>query len=186
MHTYILEQDRFADEFVVAEKFDRRTKEGKEAAARFEEANHGKIVITSEEMATLSLVQRAVFAHQGAARLLSTGDAELSAFWRDAETGLSCKCRPDWFNGEAIVDLKTCLDASSGGFARSIANFGYDIQAAYYVDGIKAVTGMELPFLFIAVEKEAPHAVAVYRADPDFLKAMRDAARHTNRAARSN
>jgi hypothetical protein len=73
VHTYVLEQDRFADEFVVAEKFDRRTKEGKEAAARFEEANHGKIVITSEEMATLSLVQRAVFAHQGAARLLIDG-----------------------------------------------------------------------------------------------------------------
>ena len=45
VHTYVLEQDRFAEELVVAEKFDRRTKEGKEAAARFEEANQGKIVI---------------------------------------------------------------------------------------------------------------------------------------------
>ena len=170
VHTYVLEQDRFAEEFVVAEKFDRRTKEGKEAAARFEEANQGKIVITSEEMATLTLVQRAVFAHQGAARLLSVGDAELSAFWTNADTGLNCKCRPDWFNGEAIVDLKTCVDASSSGFSKSIANFGYDIQAAYYVDGIKAVTGMELPFLFVAVEKDAPHAVAVYRADPDVIE----------------
>ena len=107
VHTYVLEQDRFAEEFVVAEKFDRRTKEGKEAAAGFEEANQGKIVITSEEMATLTLVQRAVFAHQGAARLLSAGAAELSAFWTDGDTGLNCKCRPDWFNGEAIVDLKT-------------------------------------------------------------------------------
>ncbi|CAB1369015.1 protein of unknown function [Denitratisoma oestradiolicum] len=133
VHTYVLEQDRFAEEFVVAEKFDRRTKEGKEAAARFEEANQGKIVITSEEMSTLTLVQRAVFAHQGAAQLLSVGDAELSAFWTDADTGLNCKCRPDWFNGDAIVDLKTCVDASSSGFSKSIANFGYDIQTAYYV-----------------------------------------------------
>jgi hypothetical protein len=46
VHTFVLEQDRFADEFVVAEKFDRRTKEGKEAAARFEEANQGKTLIT--------------------------------------------------------------------------------------------------------------------------------------------
>ena len=43
---------------LVAEKFDRRTKEGKEAAARFEEANQGKIVITSEEMATLKNLAR--------------------------------------------------------------------------------------------------------------------------------
>jgi len=32
------------------------------------------------------------------------------------------------------------------------------------------VTGMELPFLFVAVEKDAPHAVAVYRADPDVIE----------------
>ena len=54
VHTFVLEQERFADEFVVAEKFDRRTKEGKEAAARFEEANQGKALITSEEMDTLT------------------------------------------------------------------------------------------------------------------------------------
>jgi hypothetical protein len=35
------------------------------------------------------------------------------------------------------------------------------------------VTGMELPFLFVAVEKEAPHAVAVYRADPEIIEVGR-------------
>ena len=173
VHTFVLEQERFGDDFVVAEKFDRRTKEGKEAAARFEEANQGKTLITSEEMATLSLVRSAVHSHLGAARLFGQGQAELSAFWTDADTGLNCKCRPDWFNGEVVVDLKTCVDASSGGFSRSIANFGYDIQAAFYVDGIKAVTGLELPFLFVAVEKDAPHAVAVYRADPEVIEVGR-------------
>lgn len=173
VHTFVLEPEHFADEFVAAEKFDRRTKEGKEAAARFEEAHQGKTLIASENMATLTLIRAAVHSHQGAARLLRQGDAELSAFWIDPETGLGCKCRPDWFNGAAIVDLKTCTDASSGGFSRSIATFGYDIQAAFYVDGIKAVTGMELPFLFVAVEKEAPHAVAVYRADPQIIEVGR-------------
>ena len=35
VHTHVLEPDRFFEEFAVVEKFDRRTKEGKEAAARF-------------------------------------------------------------------------------------------------------------------------------------------------------
>ena len=35
---------------------------------------------------------------------------------------------------------------------------------------MKAVTGTELPFLFVAVEKEPPHAVAVYRADPEIIE----------------
>jgi hypothetical protein len=173
VHTFVLEQERFADEFVVAEKFDRRTKEGKEAAARFEEEHQGKTLMTSEDIATLTLVRAAVHSHQGAAKLLRQGAAELSAFWLDKNTGISCKCRPDWFNGEVIVDLKSCVDASSSGFSRAIATYGYDIQAAFYVDGIKAVTGMELPFKFVAVEKEAPHAVAVYRADPEIIEVGR-------------
>jgi hypothetical protein len=170
VHTYVLEPERFSKEFVVAEKFDRRTKEGKEAAARFEEANQGKTLITPEDLTTLSLMRAAVLAHQGAAKLLAQGEAELSAFWSDSATGIACRCRPDWFNGTTLVDLKSCIDASSRGFSRAIANFGYDVQAAFYVDGIKRVTGMELPFLFVAVEKESPHAVAVYRADPEIIK----------------
>ncbi len=170
VHAYVLEPDRFAEEFVVAEKFDRRTKEGKEAAARFEEANQGKTVIASEDLATLSRMRAAVLAHQGAASLLGQGEAELSAFWTDAATGIACRCRPDWLNETAIVDLKSCLDASSRGFSRAIANLGYDVQAAFYVDGVKSVTGSDLPFLFVAVEKEPPHAVAVYRADPELIE----------------
>ncbi len=170
VHTYILEPDRFSEEFVVAEKFDRRTKEGKEAAARFEAANQGKTLITAEDLATLTLMRAAVVAHQGAADLLKQGEAELSAFWTDSLTGIPCRCRPDWFNGTALVDLKSCVDASSRGFSRAIANHGYDIQAAFYVDGVKRVTGSELPFLFIAMEKDAPHAVAVYQADPEIIE----------------
>lgn len=170
VHTYILEPDRFSEEFVVAEKFDRRTKEGKEAAARFEAANQGKTLITAEDLATLTLMRAAVVAHQGAADLLKQGEAELSAFWTDSLTGIPCRCRPDWFNGTALVDLKSCVDASSRGFSRAIANYGYDIQAAFYVDGVKRVTGSELPFLFIAMEKDAPHAVAVYQADPEIIE----------------
>ena len=170
VHTYILEPERFSNEFVVAEKFDRRTKEGKEAAARFEAANQGKTLITAEDLATLTLMRAAVVAHQGAADLLKQGEAELSAFWTDSLTGIPCRCRPDWFNGTALVDLKSCVDASSRGFSRAIANHGYDIQAAFYVDGVKRVTGSELPFLFIAMEKDAPHAVAVYQADPEIIE----------------
>jgi hypothetical protein len=173
VHTHVLEPDRFSEEFAVAEKFDRRTKEGKEAAARFEQENQGKTLITSDDLATLTRVRAAVHAHEGAARLFKQGEAELSAFWTDPLTGISCRCRPDWFNGTAVVDLKSCVDASSRGFSRAIANLGYDIQAAFYVDGMKAVTGTELPFLFVAVEKEAPHAVALYRADPEIIEVGR-------------
>jgi hypothetical protein len=103
VHTHVLEPDRFSEEFAVVEKFDRRTKEGKEAAARFEQENQGKTLITSDDLATLTRVRAAVHAHEGAARLFKQGEAELSAFWTDPLTGIPCRCRPDWFNGTAVV-----------------------------------------------------------------------------------
>ena len=63
----------------------------------------------------------------------------------------------------AIVDLKTTTDASREEFRRSIANYGYDVQAAFYTDAVKRAIGREVPFYFLAVESDAPHSVALYR-----------------------
>jgi hypothetical protein len=59
------------------------------------------------------------------------------------------------------VDLKTTTDASPAAFARSVATFRYHVQASHYLSGLH---GAER-FVFIAVEKTAPYAVAVYELD---------------------
>jgi hypothetical protein len=160
-HTALLEPDAFVQQFVVAPRFDRRTKEGKAAAEAWDADNAGKTPLTADQMATIQLMSSSVRAHAGAARLLESGLAEMSGFWIDRETGIECKCRPDFLAmaGEmatGIVDVKTCCDASADGFSRAIANLGYDLQAALYQDGLKALTGRELPFYFVAIEKEPP------------------------------
>jgi hypothetical protein len=53
----------------------------------------------------------AVRQHPYAAALLADGKAEQSFWWDDKATGQRCKCRPDWYQGTTIVDLKTCQDA---------------------------------------------------------------------------
>ena len=58
------------------------------------------------------------------------------------------------------------LGRGADGFGRAIATLGYDVQAAFYQDGFKTLTGRTIPFYFIAVEKDAPYAVAAYQADP--------------------
>ena len=45
VHSLLLEPDRFDSEYVVSQKFDRRTKQGKADAAEFEAANAEKVVI---------------------------------------------------------------------------------------------------------------------------------------------
>jgi len=177
VHTAILEPDNFARDYVVAPKFDRRTKEGKAAAEAWEAENAGKTALTAEQMADIEQMVASVKQHAGAARLLSSGLAEMSGFWIDSESGIECKCRPDFLAVEndtpeqvtAIVDVKTCSDAGADSFARAIAAFGYDVQAAFYTDGIKELIGRTLPFYFIAIEKEPPYAAAVYLASEEMI-----------------
>jgi len=138
----------------------------------------GKKILSQEQFQQILRMYQAVDLHQGAKPMLTEGVAEQSAFWIDSETGIECKVRPDWLSmkfGEVtgIADLKTCCDASAETFTKSCAQWGYDIQAAYYQDGIYAVTGKRVPFYFIAVEKDAPYAVAVYKANNEMIETGR-------------
>lgn len=172
-HAYILEPEVFAAQFVLAPKFDRRTKDGKEAAARWDEENVGKSPLTIEQVEALSAMKESVFNHFGAAKMLSQGEAETSLFWTDKYSGLPCRIRPDWKFGGGIADLKSCISASKADFTKAVANFGYDIQAAFYIDGMKEVTGETVDFFFVAVEKNAPYSTACYKASQEMIEVGR-------------
>lgn len=164
VHCAVLEPDRYNEAYVVAPKFDRRTKAGKAAAAAFA-AEHGhKVAITQSDHDTIEGMRQAIEAHPIARALLTAPDAqtEVTARWTDQYTGLRCKLRADlWIPSRRLcVDLKTAKDASPQGFARSVASYGYDVQQAHYEQGLGAAA-----FLFVVVEKEPPYAVGVYRMD---------------------
>ena len=69
--------------------------------------------ITSAEYELASNVANAVWEQPLAKKLLAKGHAEQS-FWRDdKETGLTCKARCDFINGDTIIDLKTTGEGNS-------------------------------------------------------------------------
>ena len=172
-HAFILEPEAFAKGYVLAPKFDKRTKEGKELAAKWDEENAGKTSLTAEQMDTLLAMQKSVFSHNGAAGMMLTGEAESSLFWTDELTGLKCRIRPDWLFAGGMADVKSCISASKSDFAKAAANLGYDIQAAFYIDGMKAVTGKTVDFFFAAVEKTAPYSTACYKASQEMIEVGR-------------
>ena len=104
--------------------------------------------------------------------LLLEGKPEQSIFFNDPAHQFLCKVRPDWYTDEGeVVDIKTCLDAGYDGFSRTIANYKYHWQALFYLNGLTAVTERQhKKFIFIAIEKEPPYAVAVYEATKDMLQ----------------
>jgi len=159
-HCAVLEPDELSKRCQLAP--DRRTKEGKAAVA--EMAAAGIEAVSEADMVLAVNMAVAVHGHPTAGALLQSGQAEQSFWWDDIATGLRCKCRPDWFDGTTIVDLKTCVDASPAGFAEAVANFGYQIQAAHYLAGTLATR-----FIFVAVEKTLPHAIGVYELDTEAL-----------------
>lgn len=157
VHCAVLEPDELLQRYGICGP--RNTKAGKEQAATM--AADGIEAVSESDMALALSMAASVRVHPAAAALLAHGKAEQSFWWDDLPTGLRCKCRPDWYQGNTIVDLKTCQDASPAAFARGVATFAYHVQAAHYLTGLH---GAER-FVFIAVEKTAPYAVAVYELD---------------------
>lgn len=129
----------------------------------------GIVVVHRGQLAAAAAMARAVRRHELAAKILETGKPEQSVYWIDEATGVTCRARIDWLRDDAIVDVKTTEDASPDAFAKSCANYGYRESAAHYRAAVHAVTGRWLPFVLIAVEKDPPHLVAVYRFDADDL-----------------
>lgn len=159
----------------VIDAYDWRTKAAQEARKAHREA--GLVPCHRGELKAAAKVARAVRRHPLAAAILATGTPEVSIYWRDPETGITCRGRIDWVHPKALVDLKTV--GRYGGsepdtFGRQAASLDYPLSAAHYVDGWEALTGEQLPFVTICVEMDHPHFVTVGQYAPDDLEAGRE------------
>lgn len=169
-HAWILEPETAAQQVAVMPKVDRRTKAGKEQWAEFEMMHPNKVHIDDEDARHLAAMASAVRHHKVACRLLDDRTAtEISVLWQDPRTEIMCRCRPDLVAGNIIVDLKTTFDASKAAFSHTMHKYRYQVQAAYYLDGCRAVGLVPdvSDFVFIAVEKKPPYGVAIYHLPVD-------------------
>ncbi len=167
VHLAILEPNRFGTEYAKAPHVDRRTKEGKASWLAFEAQHPNSQLLGDTDYAKCCAMRDAAWAHPLASALLSSqGHREVSAVWQNGETGVWCKARPDllcrWDGRSVIVDVKTTQDASPMWFGRDAHRYHYDAQLAHYIDGINSISPLERGGIIIAIEKDAPFAIAVY------------------------
>lgn len=168
-HSAILEPDLFASLYVRApEGLDKRTKAGKEKWAELEEKYDADCILKPEDYDACMGMRDAVHGMKRAhGTLTGPGEVELSCVWDDPETGVRARGRFDRHSpelaGGAIVDLKTTRSASRLEFERSIFTFGYHRQAGMYLAGAKALGIPARHFVILAVEKEPPYGVGVFR-----------------------
>lgn len=157
VHCLLLEPDAFDDRYAVGPDCGRKSNADKERWEAFEKSLGDKIPLTIPERDKIHEMHQSVLAHPEAASLLSlpSGAPELSAYWTDPDTGLLCRCRPDWWVPQfrVIVDVKTTEDIRKVHW--SIRDYRYDVQEAFYTDGMAEATGDPVDaFLFLFVSKK--------------------------------
>lgn len=183
-HSAILEPDDFAKRYGRSSGADRRTKDGKQEWDDLLAKFGVGYVLKSDDYDGALKMRDAVQSHASASKLLAgDGDVEFSVVW-DVETepglgeGVRCKARLDKISpaiaGGVVVDVKTTKDASPRAFERSIFEYGYARQAAMYIDAARAAGYDAEHFVIVAIEKESPWAVAVYRLTEGAIEAGRE------------
>lgn len=168
VHTRILEPVAYYQTVAIEPEVDGRTKEGKAIRAAFAEESLGKEIITSDEADLLDEIATAVNKCKLARTVFSGGEAELSVYWIDKETGVLCKARADYLRGDVIADLKTTYSAKEDDFRKAIAMYGYHLSAAHYLDGFNTVTPVT-NFAWVALEKSPPYCMGFYAAAEEDL-----------------
>jgi hypothetical protein len=110
----------------------------------------------------------------GGAEMFTGGEPEQTAIWLEGDVW--CRARLDWIRADpyAIDDYKTTSgSANPEKWARTMFDAGHDLQAAWYLRGLRAITGDRLDdpaaFRFAVQETFAPYAVSVIALNPDAM-----------------
>lgn len=193
-HCAILEADQFEKRYaIVPESAPRRPTEAQWKAKNpspdsvaamqwwkeFNERTNNATIITHDQYETALRQAVSVRALPEIGDVLASGMPEVSAFWIDEETGVECRCRPDWVHPVSedavlLMDVKTFDDPSPRSFARQCARKNYASQAAFYSDGYAKASGKKvIAFIFLAVGSEHPFPASATMLDEDSLEAGR-------------
>ena len=144
---------------------------------KFEKAvSKGACGYTHEDIEKCCIMNQSLQAHPYFEELFYTGEAEVSYFLDDFASSLGVKCRADFVNDDnnTIIDLKTTSRPAE--LAKSIIQYRYDVQAAYYKDIIKAITGVDYRFIFCFVS-----TAVLYDSYPVYFVELTDAQLHEAR-----
>jgi hypothetical protein len=134
----------------------------------------GGVLLLPDEYATVQAMADELSGHTMAARLLSDGEAEVSAFAVDEPTGVLRRARFDWLGPAVLSDYKTAVSSDPNEFLRAAVKLKYHMQAAWYLDLAAQLDHPAPAFAFIVQEKEPPYVVTVIELPEELVDRGRD------------
>lgn len=163
-HHLLLGEDDFNTLYIVRpDKWDSwRTDAAKQWKMGQEEA--GRTVLLPGQLETIRGMARSLAAHPLIDAGILNGAIEQTIVWRDKDTGVWLKARPDAIPNDAgdFADLKTTTSVQTADLARTIAEYGYHQQAALIAAGWRAITEKDVAsFSFVFVESKPPFCTRI-------------------------
>jgi len=137
------------------------------------EKSRGKQVVKPEAYERVLGIQKSIMSNPDTA-IYFDGDQirEASLFWE--RYGVACRARLDILRRCEVIDLKTCGDASRGGFMKDMGKRRYPHQGEHYLDGARANDYPVVSFTMIAVETTAPYLCAAHTLGESSISIARD------------
>jgi len=186
-HHLLLGEDDFSTLFIVRpDELDGEKWQGNRKACKAWLAHQqaaGRTVLKPEQIEKIRGMAKSLSRHPLIQAGILNGEIEKSLIFRDKETGIWIKSRPDTIpnDGGDVADLKTTTHTGFD-IDDSASKLRYDAQAAITKWALKAVLDIEMTsFSLVFVEKEPPHCVDVLtiqsediqRAEDDMRVALR-------------
>lgn len=113
---------------------------------RDEQLEAGNIIVSYNDMQLLKRMKEGIEQtslmpeYPDYMEILEQGTKEQCIEWKDRQTGLMLKAKPDLIpvGTDYLVDLKTAQKADAESFAKEVINYGYHIQTVFYRAAVAA------------------------------------------------
>lgn len=159
-HAWILGEPEFNKYFVISPYDDFRSKE-----ARAWRDSQTRTIVKTSDFEAIKAMHKSVFKTPLIQNAFVDGRPEMSLIWKDDETGLWLKARPDWLPNRVpfVPNFKTTRSARPQDFQRQAYDLGYHQGAALTIEGLKKVLGWtSASYYFVAQEKVAPYVAGIF------------------------
>lgn len=166
-HAILLEGTN-AVQIIDAENYRTNVAKAQRDAARLAGKTPLLAKVWADVQAMVAATRAQLDAHVDGRTMFKDGQPEQTLIWN--ENGVWCRARTDWLRHGAIDDYKTTsATANPEALSRTLFSNGWDIQCAFYLRGLKAITGDDAIFRFACQETYAPYALSVVTLGPDAM-----------------
>lgn len=163
VHCLLLEPEKFHNDFAVMGSVDRRTKDGKEAYAKFVEEAVGKDVVMENDYNDAKALADNVLSNPKLKQYIDNCHQREHEF-RVGMWGLPIRGFFDGVADDYILEIKTTQDATPDTLIKDFYNRQYHLQAGIY----NLVSSK--PIKYLIIETKAPYDSYIANASTEYIE----------------